>query len=97
VRQTSRVGCRCGWLLWPQASAAEHHQEIEAMLLNSSEITAFIALDAETAAGFSEVSLRRDYVNGCQSSPVAFLEGLYVRPDYRRPLLNQPLATNIIQ
>jgi aminoglycoside 6'-N-acetyltransferase I len=28
--------------------------------------------------------LRRDYVNGCETSPVAFLEGIYVPPDRRR-------------
>ena len=35
------------------------------------------------AAGFAEVSLRKDYVNGTESSPVAFLEGIYVIPAAR--------------
>lgn len=35
-------------------------------------------------AGFAEAALRRDYVNGCDSSPVAFVEGLYVRPEHRK-------------
>ena len=43
--------------LWPRAAAAEHHREIETMLSNAFDATAFIALDAGTAAGFSEVSL----------------------------------------
>jgi len=34
--------------------------------------------------GLAEVSVRRDYVNGCASSPVAFLEGLYVCEPARR-------------
>jgi aminoglycoside 6'-N-acetyltransferase I len=34
------------------------------------------------AVAFAEVSLR-PYVNGCKSSPVAFLEGLYVDPAWR--------------
>ena len=34
--------------------------------------------------GFAEVALRRGYVNGCVSSPVAFLEGIYVLPEHRR-------------
>ncbi|MDP9754249.1 UNVERIFIED_ORG: GNAT superfamily N-acetyltransferase [Rhizobium sp. SORGH_AS260] len=34
--------------------------------------------------GFAEVSLRRDYVNGCDTSPVAFLEGIYVEEAFRR-------------
>jgi aminoglycoside 6'-N-acetyltransferase I len=36
------------------------------------------------AVGFIEASVRTDYVNGTQSSPVAFLEGLYVVPEARR-------------
>ena len=34
--------------------------------------------------GFAEVSLRTDYVNVTSTSPVAFLEGLYVTPQARR-------------
>ena len=33
---------------------------------------------------FVEASKRADYVNGTNSSPVAFLEGLYVEPASRR-------------
>ena len=32
---------------------------------------------------FAEATLRRDYVNGCTASPVGFLEGLYVDPEFR--------------
>jgi aminoglycoside 6'-N-acetyltransferase I len=35
-------------------------------------------------AGFVEAALRMDYVNGCVSSPVVFLEGIYVEPWARR-------------
>jgi aminoglycoside 6'-N-acetyltransferase I len=35
------------------------------------------------AVGFAEASVRTDYVNGANSSPVAFLEGLYVVPEAR--------------
>lgn len=44
----------------------------------------FLARDAGgKAAGFAEASLRRDFVNGTQSTPVGFLEGLYVAPASR--------------
>lgn len=36
------------------------------------------------ALGLIEVSVRHDYVNGTKSSPVGFLEGLYVQPAARR-------------
>ena len=45
----------------------------------------FIAYSpSREAIGLAEVSVRSDYVNGTQSSPVAFLEGLYVVPQSRR-------------
>jgi aminoglycoside 6'-N-acetyltransferase I len=37
-----------------------------------------------SAVGFVEASQRVDYVNGTSTSPVAFLEGLYVEPSARR-------------
>jgi aminoglycoside 6'-N-acetyltransferase I len=36
------------------------------------------------AVGLAEASVRHEYVNGTESSPVAFLEGLYVVPQARR-------------
>lgn len=45
----------------------------------------FIEYDRSgNALGFAEVALRSDYVNGTNSSPVAFLEGIYVVPQARR-------------
>ena len=71
--------------LWPAGSASAHGREIAAQLAAPQRFCAFIAGDAEGAAlGFAEVSLRSEYVNGTHSSPVAFLEGLYVRPAARR-------------
>ena len=45
----------------------------------------FLAYSAASdAIGLAEVSVRSDYVNGTETSPVAFLEGLYVVPLARR-------------
>ena len=44
----------------------------------------FVAYESGRAVGLAEVALRADYVNGTESSPVAFLEGLYVEPARRR-------------
>ena len=69
--------------LWPQERET---QEAEARtVLENPEQTAFIARDATgIATGFAEVALRHDYVNGCETSPVGFLEGIYVIPKARR-------------
>jgi len=39
--------------------------------------------DGEPAA-FLSLSLRSDYVEGTNSCPVGYIEGLYVKPEYRR-------------
>jgi aminoglycoside 6'-N-acetyltransferase I len=72
--------------LWPLYSREHHHMEL-ADLLAKSDINrvAFIALAKINAPlGFVEAALRHDYVNGCESSPVVFLEGIYVLPTARR-------------
>jgi aminoglycoside 6'-N-acetyltransferase I len=63
--------------LWPHA-AAENPDEVAALLANAEQV-AFIARDdGGRPVGFSEASIRRDHVNGCDTSPVGFLEGIYV-------------------
>ncbi|MFN3774293.1 aminoglycoside 6'-N-acetyltransferase [Sphingomonas parapaucimobilis] len=44
----------------------------------------FVALVDDRVIGFAEAAVRHDYVNGCDTSPVLFLEGLFVDPDHRR-------------
>jgi putative acetyltransferase len=56
----------------------------------------FIAVDdAGVAVGLAEASLRSDHVNGTASSPVAFLEGLYVVPEARRRGAARSLVENV--
>lgn len=79
-----------GWLalrqaLWPDTSAAEHLAEMKACCDDPERYGQFLAvLENAGAIGFAEASLRRDYVNGTDSSPVGFLEGIYVLPQARR-------------
>jgi aminoglycoside 6'-N-acetyltransferase I len=63
----------------------DNRNETETMLTDDSRFFVRIAMNTEDgAAGFAEASLRRDYVNGCVTSPVVFLEGIYVEPRARR-------------
>lgn len=71
-------------MLWPGASSEELAADVRRMLHEPERYAAFLARVGVMTAGFAEVSIRSDYVNGTQSSPAAFLEGLYVRPEYRR-------------
>jgi aminoglycoside 6'-N-acetyltransferase I len=71
--------------LWPWDSPGAHADQAAALYLaDHPDRAAFVALDAsEQPVGFAEGTLRRDYVEGCDSSPVGFLEGIYVVPGSR--------------
>ncbi|PXA97560.1 hypothetical protein DMC47_13385 [Nostoc sp. 3335mG] len=71
--------------LWPGEDRGEEHvREIAALLADAGGTLNLIARDGDgTALGFLEASVRRDYVNGCETSPVAFLEGIFVFPGAR--------------
>ena len=55
-----------------------------AALTASAEAACFLACDGETPVGFAQCQLRHDYVEGCETSPVGFLEGVYVDEAHRR-------------
>ena len=44
------------------------------------------------AAGFVSLSLRHDYVEGTKSSPVGYLEGIYVKPEYRKQGISRKMV-----
>ena len=53
-------------------------------MLSRDDTAVLLAVDADDLPiGFAEVALRRDYVNGCETSPVGFLGGIYVDPAHR--------------
>ena len=87
-----------GWLqlrlgLWPDGSREEFLPEMAAACTAPDRFAQFLFLsEAGLPEGFIEVALRRDYVNGTDSSPVAFLEGIYVRPESRNHGITRALV-----
>lgn len=43
----------------------------------------FASVDESSFTGVALCSLRRDYVEGCETSPVGYLEGIYVKESCR--------------
>jgi hypothetical protein len=72
--------------LWPSGGDhGTHDQDVALLLAEPGDRVGLMARDESgEPAGFAEASLRHDYVNGCDTSPVAFLEGIYVAPAMRR-------------
>lgn len=80
--------------LWPDCPEPQHLEEMAGFLREPDRFVQFIARDADgRGVGLAEASMRTDYVNGTSSSPVAYLEGLYVRPDAR----GKGVATDLVR
>jgi aminoglycoside 6'-N-acetyltransferase I len=77
-------------------SAREHERDIRNAFFDQAKATAaFVAIMDGELVGFAEASLRYDYVNGCETSPVAFLEGIYVDPAHRRQGVAKALSASV--
>jgi aminoglycoside 6'-N-acetyltransferase I len=77
-----------GWVdlrtaLWPDQARDELESEGRAAIATASPLVVFVADDGERLQGFVEISLR-SYAEGCDGSPVPYVEGWYVRDDARR-------------
>ncbi|MBQ3027690.1 MAG: GNAT family N-acetyltransferase [Lachnospiraceae bacterium] len=54
-----------------------------AEIIASPESAVFLMYDGEKTIGFAQCQLRHDYVEGTDSSPVGYLEGIFVEEEYR--------------
>jgi aminoglycoside 6'-N-acetyltransferase I len=92
-----------GWLrlrqaLWPDCSRESHFSEMSSFVANPQRFGQFVAYSAtREAVGLVEASVRHEYVNGTESSPVAFLEGLYVVPQARRKRIAASLVARVCE
>lgn len=70
-------------LLWPEHQAEAMEREI-ALLIAKNKAAFFLAREGELPIGFAQCALRHDYVEGTSTSPVGYLEGIYVLEEHRR-------------
>ncbi len=54
-----------------------------AEIIANPESAVFLLYEGEAAIGFAQCQLRHDYVEGTDSSPVGYLEGIFVEEAYR--------------
>ncbi|SFC73736.1 aminoglycoside 6'-N-acetyltransferase I [Alkalibacterium subtropicum] len=79
-------------LLWPDENLSLLKKEMDHFHRDStSEL--FICEENEDILGFAHVQLRYDYVEGTRTSPVGYLEGIYVR----KPFRNQGIARQLVE
>ena len=65
--------------LWPHASADSMLQEVSIGALPNN----FLYLLNNEFIAFISFSLRSEYVEGTKSSPVGYIEGIYVKPEHQ--------------
>lgn len=70
-------------LMWESHSIGELAEDM-AEIMAREDAQFFIKYEDEIPVGFAQCQLRHDYVEGTETSPVGYLEGILVRADYRR-------------
>ena len=78
-------------LLWPHHTEADIDADF-AEIIKRKDAVLFLAEEDDIAIGFAHCQLRHDYVEGTESSPVGYLEGIFVREEYR----NQGVARGLL-
>ncbi len=69
-------------LLWSDNSAEDLRNEFAEMLSNDGA-QIFLKYENDVPVGFAQCQLRNDYVEGTETSPVGYLEGIFIKEDYR--------------
>ena len=79
--------------LWPETDEPQHRKEMAMMCSDPKRYGVFVCEDGQGAlVGFAEVSLR-EWAEGCESSPVGYLEGWFVEPSRQR----QGIGARLVQ
>ena len=69
--------------MWESHTVGELAEEFADLLANE-EAAVFLCCEDDIAVGFAQCQLRHDYVEGTDSSPVGYLEGVFVETQYRK-------------
>lgn len=78
----SRVLAEMAVQMWDSHTVDELETEFTETL-NDKQSVFFIKYVNDVPVGFAQCGLRSDYVEGTESSPVGYLEGIFVKKDYR--------------
>jgi aminoglycoside 6'-N-acetyltransferase I len=79
--------------LWPDYSSAEMEVILTNLLHSDRQQGILVRDDNGYALAFMNLSLRHDYVPDATQSPVAYVEGIYVKAEYR----NKDVGRMLIQ
>lgn len=78
----SKIVAELAMLLWSDNEIDDLEKEMINHIISDNG-TVFIYFNETIPVGFAQCSLRNDYVEGAKSSPVGYLEGIFVKAEYR--------------
>ena len=70
--------------LWSHESKEDMESLFHTLFASENDEVLICKTDEGIAAGFANISIRKDYVEGSNSSPVGYIEGIYVKPEFRK-------------
>jgi aminoglycoside 6'-N-acetyltransferase I len=79
------------WKLWPDNDVFTLRKEFEDLLESNRDIV-YLAVEHGMHIGFIHMSLRFDYVEGSHTSPVGYVEGIYVEEEFRNKGISKRLV-----
>lgn len=68
--------------MWTSHAVQDLKDEFSSLMAEGN-VVFFQKFQENTPVGFAQCQLRTDYVEGTDSSPVGYLEGIFVREDHR--------------
>lgn len=87
IRQVTKKDVTCAAemavMIWNSHSVEELVEEFETVLENEECVIYLYYID-NMPIGFAQCGLRHDYVEGTQSNPVGYLEGIFIQEEYRK-------------
>lgn len=81
-----------GTKVFPGSDTDELSGEFKELLLDPQKAVFYVAEAEGVLVGFAQCQIRNDWVEGSSSSPVGYLEGIYVEATYRK----QGVASRLI-
>ena len=83
VKNDARVLAELAIQMWSDNTVFDLEREFEE-LIESNKAVCFIKYIDNKAIGFAQCQLRTDYVEGTETSPVGYLEGIFIVEAYRK-------------
>ncbi len=70
--------------LWPYESREDMESLFHTLFASENDEMLISRTGDGLAVGFANISIRKEYVEGSNSSPVGYIEGIYVKPEFRK-------------